>query len=251
MDLETACGATERTCVIIPAYCESALIGDVIRGAKRHLKRILVVDDGSPDNTAEVAAAEGAEVLRHDVNQGKGAALKTGLRHLLAEPFESFILLDGDGQHDPAEIPKFLAASSFSKAELILGNRFVNSREMPLVRRWTNRFMSWQIGRLSGAYFPDSQCGFRLLDRRLVRLLLDAGNGFEFETEMIFVAARHGFRTGSVGIQTIYRGEQSKIRPVRDTLRYFRLLRKYRNRKGGAEDLARDYGRRGSGAPID
>ncbi len=220
------------TCAIIPAYREAKFIGEVIRKTRSELARVVVVDDGSPDDTARVAAAAGAEVLRLPVNQGKGAAIRTGLKHLLSEPFQYFLLLDADGQHDPAEIPRFLEAAANSKAGLIIGNRFADAKGMPLIRRCTNEFMSWQIGRHCGLRFPDSQCGFRLVERSLVRLLLNATSGFEFETEMILVAARHGFRTESVKVRTIYRAEQSKIRPARDTIRYLALLRRYRSKAG-------------------
>ncbi len=227
----------DLTCAIIPAYQEAQFVAEVIRKTRNELGRVVLVDDGSTDETAQVAAVAGAEVLRHSVNQGKGAAIRTGLKHLLSESFEYFLLLDADGQHDPAEIPRFLAAGGNLKAGLIIGNRFADSKGMPFIRRWTNRFMSWQIGRHCGFRLPDSQCGFRLAERRLVRLLLNATSGFEFETEMIFVAARNGFRIESVPVQTIYRSEQSKIRPVRDTLRYLKLLRRYQSKPGSGRPV--------------
>jgi glycosyltransferase involved in cell wall biosynthesis len=225
----------DSICAIIPAYGEANFIGNVIRQARLYLERVVVVDDGSRDGTADVAGKAGAEVFRHRSNLGKGAAIKTGLRHLLREPFNHFLLLDGDGQHDPQEIPLFLKKVEKSGAPLVIGNRLANSEGMPLIRRWTNRFMSWQIGRLCQVDLPDSQCGFRMASRALVPLLLEATSGFEFETEMIFIAARHGFRIDSVPIRTIYRNEQSKIRPVRDTLRYLKLIRKYRRQWAEAE----------------
>jgi glycosyltransferase involved in cell wall biosynthesis len=219
----------DSVAALLPAYRESAHIGEVVRQTRLHLQRVVVVDDASPDKTGEEAAQAGAQVLRHSVNQGKGAAIKTGLKHLLEEPFSHFLLLDADGQHDPSEIPRFFAALRRSGAELIIGNRLSNPQGMPIVRRWTNQFMSWQISRLSRVKIPDSQCGFRLVSRPLASLLLTASDGFEFETEMILMATRRGHSLESVPVTTIYRTEQSKIRPIRDTLRYLKLLRRYRN----------------------
>ncbi|HEY0793139.1 MAG TPA: glycosyltransferase family 2 protein [Chthoniobacterales bacterium] len=216
-----------RTGAIIPAYREAPFIGAVVGGLKQYIDQVIVVDDGSPDETADMAERTGALVLRHKHNQGKGAAIQTGLRALLRTDVERFFLLDGDGQHDPREIPRFLEAADSSKAALVVGNRMNDLSTMPAIRRWTNRFMSWQIGALCGQELPDSQCGFRLVHRDLIPLLLRCSSGFDFETETLLLAAREGNRIEFVPIQTIYRNETSKIRPVRDTIRYFKLMARY------------------------
>ena len=218
----------ETVLAIIPAYCEGRFIGQVVSQVLQFVQAVMVVDDGSPDNTAIEAEAAGAKVIRHSTNLGKGAALKTGLNYAVSIEAAFFLFLDGDGQHDPSEIPAFIDAINGSNADLIVGNRMRNLESMPLIRRWTNQFMSWQIGRICKIPIPDSQCGFRLARKELLPVLMAPSNRFEFESESIILAARHGFRLGFVPIRTIYTDQHSKIRPLRDTMRYLRLIRKYR-----------------------
>lgn len=219
----------ETILAIIPAYCEGRFIGPVVRQVLQYVQTVLVVDDGSFDNTANEAETAGAKVIRHSTNLGKGAALKTGLDYAVSIDSAFFLFLDGDGQHDPSEIPAFIDAINRSKADLVLGNRMRNLNSMPLIRRWTNQFMSWQIGRICKIPIPDSQCGFRLARKELLPVLMAPSNRFEFESESIILAARQGFQLGFVPIRTIYRDQQSKIRPLQDTMRYLRLIHKYRN----------------------
>jgi glycosyltransferase involved in cell wall biosynthesis len=218
----------ETVLAIIPAYCEGRFIGGVVSQALQFVQAVLVVDDGSPDNTAIEAEAAGAKVIRHPTNLGKGAALKTGLDYAVSVQAAFFLFLDGDGQHDPSEIPAFIEAINRSNADLVVGNRMGNLESMPLIRRWTNQFMSWQIGRICKIPIPDSQCGFRLARKELLPVLMAPSNRFEFESESIILAARQGFRLSFVPIRTIYTDQHSKIRPLRDTMRYLRLIRKYR-----------------------
>jgi glycosyltransferase involved in cell wall biosynthesis len=219
----------ETVCAIIPAFGEERFIGAVVRGVLAHLDRVIVVDDGSADRTATIAEAAGAEVIRHPSNRGKGAAIKTGLKHGLSYRVGYFLFLDADGQHEPAEIPNFLNAARYTGAKLIVGNRLQNLESMPAIRRWTNRFMSWQVGKLCGRALPDSQCGYRLAQRDLVPLLLASNNGFAFETESLLLACQSGFGIEFVTVRAIYGDEQSKIQPIRDAIRYLKLLRKYQS----------------------
>jgi glycosyltransferase involved in cell wall biosynthesis len=218
----------ETVLAIIPAYCEGRFIGGVVSQALQFVQAVLVVDDGSPDNTAIEAEAAGAKVIRHPTNLGKGAALKTGLDYAVSVQAAFFLFLDGDGQHDPSEIPAFIEAINCFNADLVVGTRMGNLESMPLIRRWTNQFRSWQIGRICKIPIPDSQCGFRLARKELLPVLMAPSNRFEFESESIILAARQGFRLSFVPIRTIYTDQHSKIRPLRDTMRYLRLIRKYR-----------------------
>jgi glycosyltransferase involved in cell wall biosynthesis len=218
----------ETVCAIIPAFCEERFIGTVVRGVLEQLDHVVVVDDHSPDKTAEVAREAGAEVIRHSENLGKGAAIKTGLGKA-AVSFGFFLFMDGDGQHDPAEIPKFLRKAAETQAHLIVGNRMSNVTTMPAIRRWTNKFMSWQISRLSRQELPDSQCGYRLARYELLPLLRGSSDGFAFETECLLLTARNRFQIEFVPVRTIYRDERSKIKPMRDTLRYIQILARYRS----------------------
>jgi glycosyltransferase involved in cell wall biosynthesis len=213
---------------VIPAYEEEKHIGDVVRRTRQHLDDVLVVDDGSNDQTAARAREAGAEVIVHPQNRGKGESIKTGLRHWLDRQFDFVIVLDADGQHRPEEIDRFVAAA-FSAAEpkLVLGNRMNDVAHMPLVRRIVNGYMSRKISLLCGQNIPDTQCGFRIVHRQLIPELLGGANRFDYETEMLIFASRKGYRIESVPITTVYSDEVSSIHPIRDTIRFFKLMRRY------------------------
>lgn len=211
---------------LIPAYEEATRIGPVIAETARHLA-VVVVDDGSTDDTAEVARGAGATVLRQVPNQGKGAALRRGFQHALDAGCRAIVTLDADGQHDPAEIPAFLAAWEATHAPLIIGCRTFG--EMPIVRRIANelgtRTFSWAVGR----HVADNQSGYRLIAAPLMRRLLDSREtGFEFEVEMITTAIRADMPIGWVPIRTIYAGESSHIRPVHHVSNFLRVAREAR-----------------------
>jgi glycosyltransferase involved in cell wall biosynthesis len=213
---------------LIPAYLEEKHIRDIAGRTRLQVDRVLVVDDGSGDRTSEEAKAAQVEVLRHEKNAGKGAAIKTGLRALLSHGGIEFILiLDGDGQHLPEEISHFLEAANRSAAPFIVGNRMENVRTMPFVRKCTNRYMSWTISRVIGQRVPDSQCGFRMFHRSLATEFLGTESAaFDFETEMLAIAARLGCSIASAPVTTIYGEEVSKIHPLRDTMKFFKLLQR-------------------------
>ncbi len=218
-----------KIAAVIPAYQEKKHIGDVVRRTRDKIDNVLVVDDGSNDKTAERAREAGAEVIVHPQNRGKGEAIKTGLRHFLNRQFDWVFILDADGQHRPEEIDRFLAAAvSAAEPKLILGNRMNDVSSMPLVRRIVNRYMSKKISRVCRQDIPDTQCGFRMLHRQLIPDLLEGADRFEYESEMLIIASRKGFRIDSVSISTVYSDEVSSIHPVRDTLRFFKLMRRYR-----------------------
>src|SRR6059058_3395065 len=162
-----------QTAAVIPAYQDEKHIGDIVRRTRERLHYVLVVDDGSTDQTAQRAREAGAEVIVHNQNRGKGEAIKTGLRHWLDRQFIHMIILDADGQHLPEEIERFIrAAAVAADRSLFLGNRMNNLTSMPFVRRMVNRYMSNRISRTCGQEIPDTQCGFRMLDRQLVPELL-------------------------------------------------------------------------------
>ena len=218
-----------KTAAIIPAYREQQHISDVVRRTRQQLDHVVVIDDGSSDNTTRCAREAGAEVIVHSQNRGKGEAIKTGLRHWLDRQFIHVIILDADGQHLPEEIDRFIAAAAQAgDHSFFLGNRMNNLTGMPFIRRVVNRYMSNRISRICRQKIPDSQCGFRMLDRQLIPELLDGANRFDYETEMLIIASRNGYRIESVPITTVYSDEVSSIHPARDTIRFFQLMRRYR-----------------------
>jgi glycosyltransferase involved in cell wall biosynthesis len=228
-----------QTAAVIPAYEDEKHIGDIVQRTRKQLDRVLVVDDGSTDHTAQRARDAGAEVIVHDQNQGKGEAIKTGLAHWFGAANASAdagdgqvawaILLDSDGQHLPEEIDRFLtAAGRATQPTFFIGNRMNDVARMPFVRRIVNRYMSKQISRICGQNIPDTQCGYRMIDRQLAPALLGGGHRFDYDTEVLIIASRKGYGIESVPISTVYSDEVSKIHPVRDALRFLKLLRRYR-----------------------
>jgi len=215
--------------ILIPAYNEAeriaAVIADVLVAALA--MPVLVVDDGSRDDTAAVAEAAGATVLRQTPNQGKGAALRAGMRWALEHGHDGVITLDADGQHDPAQIMAFTMRHALTSADLIIGAR--NFAEMPPVRRLANtlgrRSFSWAVGE----YIEDNQSGYRLLSRRMIEAVLDSREqGFEFEVEMIVACLQRGYVLDWVPIRTIYAGEGSHINPVKHMANWVRIVLKTR-----------------------
>jgi glycosyltransferase involved in cell wall biosynthesis len=215
-------------CVVIPAYHEAAHIADVVRDAAGRVDRVLVVDDGSTDGTAELAREAGADVLRHDINRGKGAALANGLHDAEKHGFDVAITLDGDGQHPPRCIPDFLAAYASTRVPVLVGNRMADPAGMPWIRRLTNRFMSWLISREMGQSVPDTQCGYRLFAREVLPHVPTVAQGFAAESEVLLALGARGIPIGAVPVPTIYGEEHSKIHPLRDTFRFFGMLRRWR-----------------------
>ncbi|MFL6515534.1 MAG: glycosyltransferase family 2 protein [Chthoniobacterales bacterium] len=218
------------TAAVIPAYNEEKHLGDVVRRTLQVLDRLLVVDDGSTDETAAVAKTAGAELIVHPDNRGKGESIKAGLRHWMERGVDWVVVLDADGQHRPEEIERMLTAAEREAAALLIGNRMNDVASMPLVRRSVNRYMSNKISRACGQHIPDTQCGFRMLHRDLIPAVLVGTNRFDYETEMLILTSRNGFRIVSVPITTVYSDEVSSIHPVRDTIRFFQLMRRYRKR---------------------
>lgn len=213
---------------VIPAYEEEKHVRRVAAETLEQLDRVLVVDDGSSDATAAEARTAGATVISHRHNLGKGESIKTGLRHWLNDAAVKWmVLLDADGQHLPAEVGRFFAAAAATDADLFVGNRMSDTREMPFVRRSVNRYMSHRISRICGQQVPDTQCGYRMISRDLTPRLLSGTSRFDYETEMLIIASRAGFRIAPVSISTVYADEKSSIHPLRDTLRFLRLMRRY------------------------
>jgi len=220
-----------QTAAIIPAYQDEKHIGDIVRRTRERLGHVLVIDDGSTDQTAQCARKAGAEVIVHDENRGKGEAIKTGLGHWFDREITWMILLDSDGQHLPEEIDRFVAAAAAAtRPSFFIGNRMNDLAGMPFIRRVVNRYMSRGISRVCIQEIPDTQCGFRMLDRQLIPELLGGGHRFDYETEVLIIASRKGYRIESVPITTVYTDQVSKIHPLRDAIRFFKMMWRYRKR---------------------
>lgn len=240
----------EGVLALIPAYEEGPRIAAVVARTRAHLP-VVVVDDGSSDDTAAQAEAAGATVLRQTPNAGKGAALRAGFRHALERGAPAVVTLDADGQHDPDEIPRFLAAFETSPRgaaqagpptaqarppaaqtgpraaragppELVVGCR--DFADMPPLRRMSNTLGTWIFSAAVGRRVADNQSGYRLIARRLMGVLLDSHeSGFEFEVEMIARCIALGLPIAEVPISTIYAGEPSHIRNWQHVTHFLRV----------------------------
>jgi glycosyltransferase involved in cell wall biosynthesis len=212
-----------NTAVVIPAYCEEATIGPLVAAARRYVARVIVVDDGSRDGTAAVASAHGAALIRHGHNCGKAAALTTGCRYALALGAAAVITLDGDGQHDPGDIPAFLAAANCYPDRIVLGARRSCDRGRPRHRYIANRIADFWVSWAAGRCIVDSQCGFRLYPRALLcefERKAARSRGFAYESEVLIEAVRAGLGVASMPVAALYPRyiRPSHFRPGADIL---------------------------------
>ncbi len=221
-------------CVVVPAYMEQRKINDVVRRIGKYSSHVIVVDDGSTDRTSEEASEAGAVVLRHERNMGKGAALNSGFTYARFNDFHCLITMDADGQHDPADIPRFIEAHRRTGIPVLVGNRMAVPEKMPFLRRWTNRLMSWYLSRKMRQYVPDTQCGFRLYRCDVIPFIATEAERYAAESEILLHVASRGIRIDSVPIDAIYGDEESKINPFMDTLRFLRMIHKEAGGKGRA-----------------
>lgn len=207
---------------LIPAWNEATRIGPIIAATRAHLS-VLVVDDGSHDGTVAEAERAGATVVRHPQNRGKGVALMTGFTWALEHRYEAVLTLDADGQHDPADIPKFLAAYKSGASDLIIGRR--DFSQIPFPRSWANSSGSWLLSQILGIRILDNQSGYRLYSRRLLEEIELTASGFEMEVEAIIRALRKGMRIDWVDIRTIYGiGKVSHFHPIKDSIRFLQMV---------------------------
>jgi glycosyltransferase involved in cell wall biosynthesis len=216
-------------CALIAAFNEEGHVADVVKGAASHASPVVVVDDGSTDDTAAVARNAGAIVIRHEQNLGKGCALRTGLVYALKQGCSHVLFLDADLQHDPAEIPRLIARAEQGRGDLVIGEREFRKGTMPSARFYANVIGSAIISRFIAADVADSQSGFRLIRSDLLRRVHLTGTGYEIETEMLIKLARAGAVVERVSVRRLqYEGTHSKIRQFRDTLKTCLLAVRYR-----------------------
>ena len=217
---------------VIPCRNEEASIGPVVRDLRSWVESIIVVNDRSNDATGSAARSAGAMVLDLQTSSGKGSAMRFGWEAAARLGATQVLLLDGDGQHAPSDAPRFVSHQKSTSADLVIGNRFAaDTRSVPRIRRWTNQWMSHRLSRLSRVPLPDSQCGYRLVSLApLLRLNLKADH-FEMESEMCFAFARAGHQIEFLPIEPKYDGQNSKIRPLRDAIRWFLWYQSARRRR--------------------
>lgn len=215
-----------KTCVLIPVYNEAKTIGPLVTEIINMGMDAIVVDDGSQDKSSSIAQDAGAILLRRTENRGKGASLRYGFEYILNKRYQRIIIMDGDGQHNTKDIPKFIAGAISLKKEIIVGNRMNNIKSMPPTRRLTNKFMSFLISAIIGQRIPDTQCGYRLIMASVLKKIKLTTSKYETDSEILIAAGGNGFGIDSIEIETIYQREVSRIKPLIDTFRFIKFITK-------------------------
>ena len=210
------------TIAVIPAHNESKCISKIVEETRRYVDEVIVVDDGSTDDTLERALECGAIVCRNERKMGMWAALRKGFSIALNRGANIVVTLDGDGQHDPKEIPKFLLSLS-NGIDVVLGVRKFDDN-MPLIRQISNWLTTLMINSLFPIKVSDSQCGYRAYNRRALSSLSLTSVGFEGATESLIKLGSADFQISEIPIETIYGAEKSKMNAIRDTWRFLKTI---------------------------
>ncbi len=218
--------STAKSIAVIPCFNEENFIGDIVTRARIYADKVIVIDDGSTDNTSEVAKAAGAEVIRHERRRGAGAATKSGFEAAKTNNADILVTLDGDGQHDPDEIPQVLAPILRGGADLVIGSRFlqpnlnqsqsvsISLKHVPKYRKFGIDVITWLYNFGSKVKVSDSQSCFRAHSRRLIEAVNITENGFGFSVQVLIQAREKGFLIKEVPVSCIYHSESSSLNPV-------------------------------------
>jgi|YelNatPaOPRAMG01_1025707.scaffolds.fasta_scaffold10004_5 glycosyltransferase involved in cell wall biosynthesis len=213
-----------RVLLLVSAFNAEQTLGELISRASNYLSvnDMLVVDDGSTDGTRDVAKGSGAMVLSHEINLGKGEALKTGFAYAIAKNYDAVITIDADLQHPPELIPEFIRAGT--SADIVLGCRRFSLKTMPPDRLFSNTMTSLILSILLRKRIPDSQCGYRLIKTAPLKAITLRSSRFELESELIIRFARARYKFAFVEIPVIYNKEKSKIKRFSDTMAFISLI---------------------------
>ena len=189
--------------VVIPAHNEKSHIASVIAGVMKTTKNIIIVDDGSSDDTYTEAQKSGKTVLKHVINLGKGAAMKTGAEMAIKLGAEAIIFIDSDGQHKPADIPRL--AKELEKADIVFTYRNLKSEHMPIVKKMGNNFLNMLMKLLFGISLADTQCGFKAVTASAYKKMNLISNDYNIESEIAAKAGKHRLKYMQIPIETVYR----------------------------------------------
>ena len=196
----------KRTIAVIPCCNEEAAIGSVVLKTKRFVNQVLVVDDGSSDDTKKIARDAGATVITHKKNRGKGAAIRTGFKYAIDNDFDYVVTIDGDGQHNPLEIPALLENVIKNDQDISIGYRVGNDTEMPMWRRVGKRVLDYTTSMGTGGFVTDSQCGFRAFNKKAVEAITPKlkGDAFSVESEQLIKAHELGLKVINTNVSCKY-----------------------------------------------
>jgi glycosyltransferase involved in cell wall biosynthesis len=196
----------KRTIAVIPCCNEESTIGSVVLKTKRFVNEVLVVDDGSSDETKKIAKEAGAIVISHRKNRGKGAAIRTGFQYALENDYDYVVTIDGDGQHNPVEIPDLLGNVMNNGSDISIGFRVGNTTEMPMWRRVGKRVLDYTTSMGTGGFVTDSQCGFRAFNKKAVESIAPTlkGNAFSVESEQLITAHELGLKVINTNVSCKY-----------------------------------------------
>jgi len=217
----------EKIIILIPAYNEEKNIQKVIKNCLPFKTDLAIIDDGSTDKTLEKINLfkNKVTILSHPKNQGKGEALQTGFDYALKNNYQGVITIDGDNQHEAKEIGRFLKEAKKNDADLIIGSRFNNTKDMPFVRLATNLSTSWIISKMAGRRIEDVQSGFRYLSKKAIKNIKLETNSFDTEPEIALKAGLLNYKIKNIPIKTIYHDEtESQINNFLDTIKFLRLV---------------------------
>jgi UDP-N-acetylglucosamine---dolichyl-phosphate N-acetylglucosaminyltransferase len=217
-----------KTTVVIPVLNEGERLPRVLDEVRAYVSDVIIVDDGSNEKNSRTIAAlkSRALVLRHSINLGKGAALRTGVEAAIARGAEAIVLMDGDGQHKSSDVPKLLHKLESENLDIVFGSRTIG-KDMPLVMMLGNKFLSLCSSIFFGLYVSDTQSGFRAFNTRAYPAIRWNSPRYAVETEMIANAAKKKLRTGEVQVQTIYH-DNYKGTTILDGLRIFTSMLRWK-----------------------
>ena len=211
-----------KVIALICVYNEEKYIKKVVEETLPHVNEVLVVDDCSIDKTVNEAKKAGASCIEHQINKGKGGALKTGFQYSIASGYDTVVTLDGDGQHDPSEIPVLLDA--MEGYDIIIGTRNKLGTNMPPIRIFTNFLCSLLVSILSFKWIKDSQSGYRAIKLNILKDMKLVSGRYNLESELLIRAGRRGYKIGEAPIRTIYGDEKSKMNPILEPIRFIGLV---------------------------
>lgn len=232
-----------KVMVCIPCYNTAPYLADVVTNAKKYVDEVIVIDDGSSDDTADVATTIGAKVVTHGINKGYGQSIKTGFEVAKSIKADILVTLDGDGQHNPDEIPQIVSPILSGEADLVIGSRFLsNNSKMPRYRRLGINIITFVCNFSSGEKVSDAQSGFRAYSKKVINELTMNERGMGISVELLIRARQNGFHIKEVPITCLYHCGSSTLHPIGHgigvlaTAIKYRLIRKRLvNRNGNHE----------------